>query len=139
MEESSLYRKESMERIRSPEQLNDYMHVTNPTVWVVLAAVIILLAGVLIWGSMASLDSFASGSAQVKNGAMIVIFDDDQLAANVKTGMSVTVGDTSSVIESVGYTDAGRLFAAADTDLADGFYPAKVVYRQTQVLKLLFN
>ena len=139
MEESSLYRKESMERIRSPEQLNDYIHVTNPSVWVVLAAVIILLAGMLVWGSTASLESYASGSAQVKNGAMIVMFDDAQRAANVEAGMSVTVGDTSSVIESVGYTDAGGVFATADTDLADGFYPAKVVYRQTQVMKLLFN
>ncbi len=139
MEHSSLYRKESMERIQSPEQLNDYLHVTNPTVWVVLAAVILLLAGVLIWGSVASVDSYASGTAQVQDGTMVVVFDDAQLAGNVEAGMQVTVGDTSSVISSVGVGEYGNAFALADTTLADGIYSARVIYRRTQVLKILFS
>ena len=48
MEHSDLFRKESMDRIQSPEQLNDYLRVTNPAMWVVLAAVIILLVGVVL-------------------------------------------------------------------------------------------
>ena len=63
MEESSLYRKESMERIQSPEQLNDYLRITNPTIWILLIAVIILLAGMLIWSSYATIGSFAQGTA----------------------------------------------------------------------------
>lgn len=139
MEESSLFRKESMDRIQSPEQLNDYMHVTNPTVWVVLAAVILLLAGMLVWSSVASINSYASGTAQVQDGSMLVVFDDAQLAANVEPGMRVTVGDTSSVIASVGTGEFGGVFALADTALADGTYAARVTFRQTQVLRLLFN
>ncbi len=139
MENSSLYRKESMDRIQSPEQLNDYMHVTNPTVWVILAAVILLLAGMLIWSAMARIDSFAAGTAQVQNGTMIVVFDDAELAKNVSAGMKVTVGETSATVSSVGSMENGSLFALADTDLADGSYPARVVFRQTQVLRLLFN
>ena len=72
--EESLFRKDSMDRISSPEQLNDYLHVTNPTVWVVLAAVIILLAGMLVWGFFAQIDSFASGTAKVEGGTMTVLF-----------------------------------------------------------------
>ena len=34
---------------------------------------------------------------------------------------------------------SGSIFALAPTDLADGTYPVKVVYKQTQVLSLLFN
>lgn len=48
MEGSSLFRQSSMDRIRSPEQLNDYLRVTHPGVWVLLAAVAVLLAGLLI-------------------------------------------------------------------------------------------
>ena len=48
MEQSSLFRKASVERIQSPEQLNDYLRITNPTIWVLLAAVIVLLAGMLM-------------------------------------------------------------------------------------------
>lgn len=139
MEEESLFRKKSMDRISSPEQLNDYLHVTNPTVWVVMAAIILLLVGAILWGSVATIDSFAVGTAQVENGNLIVLFDDAQLAQSVQAGMSVAVGETESVINSVGRTENGVVFAAASTALADGTYPARVVYKQTQVLRLLFN
>ena len=139
MDQPTLFRKESMERIQSPEQLNDYMRVTNPAMWVVLAAVILLLAGMLVWGAFARIDSFASGTAQVQDGTMVVLFDDEKKAENVEAGMTVTIGETSAVISSVGTSDDGILFAVAQTDLADGIYPARVVFRQTQVLQLLFN
>jgi hypothetical protein len=139
MEQQSLFRKSSMESISSPEQLTDYLRVTSPAVWIVMAAIILLLVGMLIWGSTAHIDSYAAGTAQVQDGRMIVVFDDSELAANVKAGMSVTVGETSSLIDSVGSTESGALFASAGTTLADGSYPARVIFRQTQVLSLLFR
>ncbi len=45
----SLFRKKSIDKVFSPDQLNDYIKVSNPSTWVILAAVIILLAAVLIW------------------------------------------------------------------------------------------
>ena len=139
MDQSNLFRKESMEHIQSPEQLNDYMHVTNPAMWIVLAAVIVLLAGLLVWGASARIESYAAGTAQVRDGAMIVRFDDAQQAEKIEAGMLVTIGETSAVISSVGREDDGNLFAVAQTSLADGNYPARVVFRQTQVLQFLFN
>ena len=40
-EPKSVFRKQTLDRISSPEQLTDYLRVTNPGIWVVLAAVII--------------------------------------------------------------------------------------------------
>ena len=139
MEQRSLFRKSTTDRISSPEQLTDYLRVTNPTVWVVMAAIILLLAGVLIWGSFAYIESFAAGTAKVDDGMMVVVFDDAQLAQNVKVGMDVVVGETSSSISSMGITDDGAVFASASTTLADGSYSAKVTFRRTQVLRLLFR
>ncbi len=139
MGQSTVYRKASMERIQSPEQLNDYLRVTNPSVWVILAAVVLILAGMLIWGSFAYIDSFVTCTAEVKGGVMTVTFEDEASAKNVKAGMNVTVGDTASTIVSVGRASDGKLFAQAETALADGSYQATVSYRQTQVLQLLFN
>ena len=48
--EQQLYRKVSLEHIESPEQLNEVLRVTSPSVWVLLAAVIVLLLGFLVWG-----------------------------------------------------------------------------------------
>ena len=47
-EKQSIYRQKALDRISAPDQLTDYLKVTNPGVWVILTAVIILLAGVLI-------------------------------------------------------------------------------------------
>ena len=137
--ESQIVRKKSLEQISSPEQLSDYLRVTSPAVWLVLTAVILLLVGILIWSSVASIDSFASGNAQVQDGTMRIQFDDSRIAENVKVGMTITVGESTAQISSVGHAEDGSVFALASTSLADGNYPAKVVYRQTQVIKLLFR
>ena len=48
--DNKIYRETSVNRISSPEQLNDYLKVTKPGVWIVLLAVALLLAGLLVWG-----------------------------------------------------------------------------------------
>jgi len=41
--------KKSNEQVKSPEQLNDYIKVSNVSVWLVLLIIFSLLAGVLVW------------------------------------------------------------------------------------------
>ena len=134
-----IYREKNIERISSPEQLNDYLKVTKPAVWAVMAAVIILLAGFFIWGSFTYIGSSVKGTAEVKDGMMTICFEDAGFARNVQEGMSVTVGETKSTIIDVGYDRDGSVFAQAQTSLDDGIYEANVMYKQTQVLSLLFS
>ena len=47
--DSGIFRAKSMERVSGPEELNDYIRVTTPSVWIVLAALLALLAGMLVW------------------------------------------------------------------------------------------
>ena len=138
MEQGQLYRKRSLDRIQSPEQLNDYLRVTEPSVWVLLLAVILLLAGLLIWGSVTYIDSVATGSAEVVEGSMTLRFDRPADAESVEPGMFVQIGETSAQILSLGQDEQGR-FALARVDLPDGRYEASVRYRQTQILKLIFR
>ena len=137
--DQQLYRQKSIDRISSPEQLNDYLRVTNVSVWVILAAVIILLAGLLVWSSIATIESYTEGSAQVQNGVMTIRFHDQKYVNEVEKGMPVRAGDTETVISSIGRDDNGLLIATANTTLADGVYPVRISYKQTQVLDLLFN
>ena len=137
--DQKLYREKSLDRISSPEQLNDYLHVTNASVWVILAAVIILLAGMLIWASVTTIESYTEGSSEVKAGVMTIRFQDQQFAKNVEAGMPVTAGEAKTVVKSIGRDANGLLIATADTALADGFYPVRVSYKQTQIMSLLFD
>ena len=46
---SSLFREKSLKRISSPEQLNDYIKVSQPSVWIALAAAAAFVVAVFIW------------------------------------------------------------------------------------------
>ena len=48
-QKKSVFREKSMERVSSPEQLNDYIRVTTPSIWLVLLGLVILLVGMLTW------------------------------------------------------------------------------------------
>ena len=63
-----IFREKSLEKIKSPENLNDYIRVSNPAVWLILAAVIFLLIGILIWGFFGHIDTTVNSYAVVKNG-----------------------------------------------------------------------
>ena len=42
----TIFRQKSMDRISSPEQLNDYIRVASPGVWMLLIACVVFLAGI---------------------------------------------------------------------------------------------
>ena len=44
-----LFREKSLSKVSSPEELNDYIRVTTPSVWIVLIALVLLLVGMLVW------------------------------------------------------------------------------------------
>ena len=138
-EREVLFRKKSVDRLSSPEQLDDYLHVTTPAMWAVLAAAILLLAGLLLWSRFAVIESFAAGTASVEKGILTVTFDDPESADRVEPGMMVTIGDAQVAIASVGTDSEGNRIATANAIMPDGVYEARVGYRQTQMIRILFN
>ena len=53
--ESSLFRKSALDRISSPEQLNEYMKVAGPGVWAILAGIAVTFAAFIVWGLTGSI------------------------------------------------------------------------------------
>ncbi len=85
-----LFRKKSIEKVSSSEQLNEYIRVTNPGVWMVLTAIIILLIGVCVWGFMGNLDTTITTVAVAENSEIIVYVKESDIKS-VKTGMTVII------------------------------------------------
>ena len=44
-----IFRQKSLDRIKSPESLTDYIQVSNPSVWIIVAAFAVLAAGAFVW------------------------------------------------------------------------------------------
>lgn len=88
---NNLFRKKSVDRVNSPEQLNDYIRVCNPSLWMVLAAAILLLSGAIIWGIFGELETRINTVAVARDGRLTVYVKAADLDS-VK-GKQVTVND----------------------------------------------
>ena len=137
--EQPIFRKESVERVSSPEVLGDYLHVTSPMIWVVLAAAVLLLASFFAWSAVTAVESYAVGEAEVCGGVLTLTFDDAEKAKNIEVGMKVKVGNMVTPVLSIGQDETGNLLAVADAELPDGSYEARVGYKSTQIIDMLFN
>ena len=126
-------------RISSPEQLDDYLKVTSPKVWVLLVAVALLLAGLLLWGGFTTIESFATGTARAVGGELTVTFDDAEKAGRVQPGMEMQIGDVRAEVLTVGEDEGGNPVASARANIPDGSYDVRVGYKATQVISMLLN
>ena len=137
-DKKSIFRQQSLERISSPEQLTDYLKVTNPGICALLAAVIILLGGLFAWSVAGRLETSVSGIAIVENGQAQVMLTDVSGSA-ISAGMPIRINDEEYFIAEVGTDDYGRAVAYAPINKADGKYDVKVVTESVHPIKFLFN
>lgn len=68
---NSLVPGKSIDRISSPEQLNDRLRVANPGVWLLLAGILLVLAGICVWGIFGRLDTLLPVGAMTDQGKTI--------------------------------------------------------------------
>lgn len=87
---SGIFRAKSLERISSPEDLNDYVRMTNPGVWMILIAVILILAGAAVWGILGSIDTTVPAVCVTENGETKCYISENYIS-KVREGMTVTV------------------------------------------------
>ena len=96
---SKLFREKSMERVSSPEQLNDYIRVANPSVWIALGAVIFLLVGICVWGIFGRMDTVLKVGA-ITEGNRTVCYVKEADIRTISQDMTVRLnGEVYSIAE----------------------------------------
>ncbi len=65
MSENKLFRKVSLDRLSSPEELDQRLTVTSPIGWVALIAVAVLILAGLVWGFCGSISEKAVGNGMI--------------------------------------------------------------------------
>ncbi len=103
--QSTVFRKKTLDRISSPEQLTDYLRVTNPGIWVVLVAVILLLAGLFAWAAVGTLETKAEAAVIVREHTAKVV---PTGAESMEEGMPLRVSKKETVVASVNTNEYGR-------------------------------
>lgn len=138
MEENhqTVFRKKTLERISSPDQLTDYLCVTNPGIWVVLVAVILLLAGVFAWSMVGTLETKTEVKIIVsEHTAQIIPLSSETLAE----GMPLRVSGQEVRIASSQTDEYGRSVGVSEVNLPDGIYDGIVVTEAVHPISFLME
>ena len=161
MEENKtqLFRQKSLETIESPESLNDYLRVTSPGVWLVLAAVIALLVGTVLWGIFGRINTTAQVAVVASGEKCVCLVPYDSLMGVVSSG-SVNVDsqdyplDTAADYEVViisestnpytrvtGGLDVGDVAVEVpvEASLPDGVYAGTVITESLRPISMLLQ
>ena len=154
---NKIFREKTIEQLSSPEQLSGYLKVTGPGVWFVLIGIIVLLAGMLVWGTFGQVISTVTVPASVSGGTLSCYILGADLA-EADQEVEITIGDIlveakmeDAKTRIMSADDDPHLYASqylsagkevkvltAPTDLADGFYSAKVTSEIIRPISLLF-
>lgn len=154
--DKQLYRQKSIERISSPEQLHDYMRVTSPRLWMILVAIIIMLAGLILLAATTQMENTLKTSLvmerttgqspddpskeEIVEGAYIElpIEQKDSLALGQEVRASGAKGTISMI-----YQYAESVVALVDmeegSELPEGTHDAEVVIEKTTPMSYLLN
>jgi len=138
-----LFRHNESDLGNSPEQLHDYVRVTNPFVWMVLVAVVLILAGGIVAASLGRVEVSLNTSAYVEEGiAYIDIATPD--AFKVKEGMTVrfTRQNVEAQIANIKWISDELAEASFETTLPDATvypYPCVIITDVVSPMSFLMN
>lgn len=138
--DEKLFNKKSVEKAKSPESLDDYIKVSNPTVWLLLASIIILLLGATFWGIFGRVESTVATTVRVQNGDAVCYVLEDYIT-EIKEGMTVKFDKKEAFITSIGEKENKEYVCelASEEILIDGFYNGKVVTNSYQPWSFVLN
>ena len=115
--QNKLFKKSSMERITSPEKLNDYIQVSNPASWMVLGAALAILLGLLAWGIFGSLNESVSFNGHIKEDArQLYCYVPGDLASQLQPGMEAILLPQGTAAEDAAIQ--GKILTVAEQPLS---------------------
>lgn len=160
MENNKIFRDKSLEKLSSPEQLNQYIKVANPGVWATFIGVIVLLIGFFVFVVNYDAVSSAKTVGIAKDGIITCYLAEDDMgdlmlnnAAVLIDGTAYEIKETAStpILASEVFTSFNNLkevnfdadtwiySVSADFDGKDGVYDATVILDRLGLKELIFN
>ena len=113
--QNKLFKKSSVERFSSPEKLNDYIQVSNPSSWMVLGAALALLIGLLVWGFFGEITNNTSFTGVVRDGKL-QCYVGSAVSASLAKDLEVTVSPMSDA--TAAQSTKARVISIADRPLS---------------------
>lgn len=97
---SNVFRQKNLDKINSPESLNDYVKVTNPSVWIILTGILILIIGAFIFSAFGTVDTNKNLAVSVTNGDIMAYMDENDISS-IDVHMTIKIDGTEYAIRSI--------------------------------------
>jgi hypothetical protein len=134
---TSIFRKKTLDRISSPEQLTDYLRVTSPGIWIVLAAIVTLLVGFFVWMGVDTIETTVPVGVSMEDAhATVAVTEGD---VKIEKDMTLRVGGKEAAIQSTKTDEYGRTVGLANVDLTDGMYDGVLVTEAVHPIQFLIS
>ena len=130
----NLFRKESIDHIASPEQLNDYIRVPNPGIWLMISFFLILAAMLIFWAFSANLPLVIQTSG-ISAADGILCYLPIYEAKSLSLGMKVKINETEGKIQSIYPNPISKEEAAMEI----GAYQADMMIQAPWNLKIILS
>ncbi len=155
---SQLFRKNSLEKISSPEQINDYIKTSGISIWVVLSAIIIFTLGIIVWGITGHIETtqvavtvcennqaicyIAESDLQLITEDSVFKIDNQEYTADSISKLPVLASDVISPyamhvadLEQDEWVYEAKL----NSSIPDGIYQTQIVLSKVSPISLILN
>ncbi|NPV91242.1 MAG: NHLP bacteriocin system secretion protein [Firmicutes bacterium] len=99
---NSVFRKVSLERLSSPEQLDKLLKITSPRGWIALSTIIVIIGTAIIWGYFGSIPVKVDTSGiLISSGGTVTVYSSTAGTVSdirVKNGNNLKKGDIIAII-----------------------------------------
>ena len=113
--QNKLFKKSSMERLSSPEKLNDYIQVSGIGSWMIVSAALVLVVGLLIWGFCGELTQSEAFIGVARSGK-VMCYVSEGIGRQMEIGMEIDVVPLSGAEDEEEMS--GKVVAVADYPLS---------------------
>lgn len=135
-------------KITTPEELHDYIHVTGPSLWILLTMIILLLVAMIILASILTMENTMDVKVEVsyvdaEEPPVLVSTLQDDRKSLVKIGMKVRVAGEEGTVRTI-VEDQEEVVVMIepdrpDTKLKEGSYDAEILLESASPISYLLK
>lgn len=155
-ENESVFRKKSLDRVNSPEDLDHYLKVTNPSFWMFLIAILILLLGVIVWSIFGKMEAYVDTGCVISDGEYACYIDEDNYTRlkddgtlriddtdytfNVDELEYVSSQDVEAYVLKLGNITSDNVFMiTGKAALTNGYYEGKIITEEISPISFIID
>lgn len=154
---NTIFRQKSLDRVTSVEDLDKYIKTTTPSLWLLLASIIIFLLGIIVWAVVGKINVESVSGCSINKGTVSCLIAEDRVEKIDEDSYIEINGKVISIDEIKGpfkasedsnqsllhnsliEYDSWYYEVCGTTDLNDGVHKGKVVFEKISPIIYVVN